>query len=555
MATVRYSPTLGASNKFLQGHGYPNSQVALFDAGIPGTLPRLNEVCVSNAIRTGIALQGTINQRSVFERKHYFYGDSPLGFQITQQRAPLVTDGILSIDMDSFRSNDAVNSSREGKSSKKKQRKQKSTNSQLDSPCSTIPFSFSTKNNGLKSVSISRIQIEQDTGRSLDGGGSKAHLAPEGYTLVDLNRAGVGLMEIVSEPDMETPEQTGAYVETLQAMLRHIGTSDGNMEEGSLRADINVSISKDLGSEGFVESPRVEIKNLNSVRHIIKAVYYECERLVQVYEEDPNSFLHQSMRYNETRSFDPSSGQTCFMRRKEGATDYRFFPEPDLPILRITDKQLDSIRNTMPELFHESLERLMAQPNNLKKEDAIVLLKEKGGLQFYDRIVEHLPMNAQYKDKSRILAANFLVNELLGILGKHGLTLEHNRCLSPKQIADIVSMLQSETISYKTGKRLLENILECEDEVHAASPVDIVEKNCWQQVSHEGTLVSVSEEVLSFLETSKKGRSMLEKYFNGQEKLFGFFFGQAMERLNGLAHPIKLRKAMQKALDSWERKS
>jgi len=317
------------------------------------------------------------------------------------------------------------------------------------------------------------------------------------------------------------------------------------MEEGSLRADVNITIHKDennnKNSNDVIDSPRIEVKNLNSIRHVVKAVQFEADRLVQVYKQEPESFL-KGNRYNETRSFDPLTGTTQFLRRKEGAIDYRFFPEPDLPTLVISQETLTNVKQAMPELFSESLDRLVSSPNNLKKADALVLLREKGGLEFFDAVVSYLD-----KSTDRVLVANFIVNELLGALGRHDINLWDDQCPSTENLAGLVELLQNETISYKIGKKVIDHMLS--SEWIGDKPVEIVTKQQWEQITNAEKLVQLCERCLEDLGSSKRGKKMLEKYFGGQDKLFSFFLGQAMENSNGLAHPIKLRTAMEKTLD------
>eukprot|EP00658_Telonema_sp_P-2_P077078 TRINITY_DN6892_c0_g1_i20.p1 TRINITY_DN6892_c0_g1~~TRINITY_DN6892_c0_g1_i20.p1 ORF type:complete len:393 (-),score=101.75 TRINITY_DN6892_c0_g1_i20:98-1186(-) len=301
----------------------PNTCIALLDAGLPGSLPVLNRRCVEQGVKTALALSAQVHTKSYFERKHYFYADMPLGFQITQQASPVATGGSLGIPL---------------------------------------------KDGSIKQVRINRLQLEQDSGKSVHD------VSPE-LSLVDLNRAGVGLMEIVSAPDMNSAEEACSYVKAAQALLRCIGTCDGNMEDGSLRCDVNVSVEL-----GGVQGNRCEIKNLNSIKSIGRAIDFEVKRHSQLISK--NQPVPQ-----QTRRFDIASGETVAMRSKENSVDYRFMPEPDLPPLILDPKLIQDLAGSLPELPHESTDRLQAQ-HGLSREAAVVLLGQQGGLVFFEAVVQ-----------------------------------------------------------------------------------------------------------------------------------------------------------------------
>lgn len=509
---------------FARGHGFPNSQVALFDAGMPGTLPSLNEHCVDQAIRTAVALNGSVNLRSVFERKHYFYGDSPLGFQITQQRAPIVTGGAVTVVL------------KDPPSQPAKKKKSKG----LASPKKVV-------------VGIDRIQLEQDTGRTIEGGGSKTELASSGTTLVDLNRAGLGLMEIVSRPDIPSAACAAAYVRTVRDLLQHIGTCDGSMEDGSLRADINVSVSDESGKQ---KSPRIEIKNLNSLRSVERAVEFERDRLISALKAG------EPLGQSETRTFDVASGETVLIRRKETAVDYRFFPEPDLPALVIDQERIQRVVATMPELFDETLARLMAEPHALSEADALVLLGEPGAVGLFDSMVKHVKSSQSETEEvgeqhgaTHKAVANLICNELLGAVAQlpaeeddgagPGLAMLDAEKVAPL-LVELLDLLRGEKISSGIGKRVLAELLEKNFEDR---PAEIAEKNAWFQINDEVVLESICKQVIDEAKSSKKGKKMIEQYMGGKEQLLEYFLGQAMGKTKGLGNPQLLRLLIRRSLE------
>ena len=355
----------------------PNTRVDLFDAALPGSLPVLNQECVTQTIRTGIALQSTIQNQSFFERKHYYYCDMPTGYQITQQRGPLATGGHITLENTTVR--------------------------------------------------INRIQLEQDSGKSIHD------LIPDS-TLIDLNRAGSALMEIVCEPDITTPEEAGEVIKTLQGLLRHVGTCDGQMEDGSMRCDLNVSVKK-VGKDVEM-GERVEIKNMNSIRNVVRAATYEGKRQVEALEN--GDIIEQ-----ETRTYDAVSGKTRRMRKKESAADYRFFPEPDLPPLSLSKEYIQHIIDTMPELPQETEIRLQ-NTYGLTSYETTILLAEMGAVDYYEAMIHGTT-------RSPKLVINWLLNDLFGLLRLNNIPLR-NSPVSSDRLGELLDLIEDSTISGKIAK-------------------------------------------------------------------------------------------------------
>src|SRR5205814_3924117 len=365
----------------------PNTQVSLVDAAMPGMLPVINKRCVEQAVRTGLGLNAKINLRSVFDRKNYFYPDSPQGYQISQYKSPIVGEGEVEVELSGGES---------------------------------------------FTVGIERLHLEQDAGKLL-------HDQHPAMSLVDLNRCGVALMEIVSKPDIRSSEQAKAYVSKLRSILRYLGTCDGDMEKGNLRADVNVSVRKPGGPLGT----RREIKNMNSINFIGQAIEYEARRQIEIIED--GGTIDQ-----ETRLFDPNKGETRSMRSKEEAHDYRYFPDPDLLPLEFTQSYVDELRSKLPELPDQKKARFI-ESLGLSPYDAGVLVAERESAVFYETVLAGL------SDKARDgkLAANWVINELFGRLNKEG----HDITASPvsaAQLAAIVDLIGEGTISGKIAKDLFE---------------------------------------------------------------------------------------------------
>ena len=438
----------GASTEF---GGAPNSHVSLVDAAMPGMLPVINEECVRQAIRTGLALKAQINHRSVFDRKNYFYPDLPQGYQISQYKHPIVGEGVVLVDL---------------------------------SPTEQIK------------VGIERLHLEQDAGKSLhDLGANDSH--------VDLNRSGVALMEIVSKPDMRSAAEAKAYVTKLRTILRYLGTCDGNMEQGSLRADINVSVRRPGGAFGT----RCEIKNVNSIRFIGQAIDVEARRQIGILED--GGTIDQ-----ETRLYDPNKGETRSMRSKEEAHDYRYFPDPDLLPLEFDQAYVDELAQHLPELPDEKKARFISQ-YGLSPYDAGVLVLERASADYFE---------AAAKGRDAKLVANWVINELFGRLNKEGKSVEASP-VSAAQIGGIVDLIASNVISGKLAKDLFEIVW-----LEGGDPAQIVEARGMKQVTDTGAIEAAVDEIIvrnpDKVEQAKAKPTML-----------GWFVGQVMKATGGKANP------------------
>ncbi|WP_375413184.1 Asp-tRNA(Asn)/Glu-tRNA(Gln) amidotransferase subunit GatB [uncultured Bradyrhizobium sp.] len=443
----------GASTQF---GGDPNSHVSLVDAAMPGMLPVINEVCVRQAVRTGLGLKAQINLRSVFDRKNYFYPDLPQGYQISQYKSPIVGEGEVIVDLEG------------GESIR---------------------------------VGIERLHLEQDAGKSL-------HDQDPAMSLVDLNRSGVALMEIVSKPDMRSSEQARAYVTKLRAILRYLGTCDGDMEKGSLRADVNVSVRK----PGDPLGTRCEIKNVNSIRFIGQAIDYEARRQIGVLEDGGS--IDQ-----ETRLFDPARGETRSMRSKEEAHDYRYFPDPDLLPLEFTQSFVDALKAELPELPDQKKQRFIGD-FGLTLYDASVLVGEQESADFYEAVL------AKLADRTRDgkLAANWVINELFGRLNKEGRIIAASP-VSSAQLADIVDLIGEGTISGKIAKDLFEIVWR-----EGGDPRALVEARGMKQVTDLGAIETAVDEIIA-AHPDKVAQARIKP------QLVGWFVGQVMKSSGGKANP------------------
>ena len=479
----------GAAATF--GLGGVNECVALFDAAIPGTLPRLNEHCVFQAVKTGIALDGTVNETSVFERKHYFYPDMPQGFQITQQRLPIVSDAKVIVDVPKSRDN-------------------------------AKRFDLYER-----IVRISRIQLEQDSGKSV------RDLDPHN-TLIDLNRAGCALMEIVSEPDMRSSLEAAAYVKKIQNILRHVGTCDGNMEEGSLRCDVNISV-RPQGEMGLV-GHRAEIKNLNSLKGVTTAIDFEFERQVTLAKAG------HSISEHETRSFDALKGTTSRARKKEGAADYRFMVEPDLPPLVVDAGHIARIAAEIPELPDAIRDRLELT-FGFSRYEAAVLVDEPGAVEFFEEVLRI--MDKSTCNKTAREAWNLLVNEVFGRLNAASIALndEASNPLTPKHLASLLQMLGQGDISGKIGKKVLDVIFE---EQAAEDPAQIVHSNDWFQITNRDAIQALCDKVLQDPAFAGNVASFID---GSKPKLFGFFVGQVMKVSKGKGNPQLINEILKDSLE------
>jgi aspartyl-tRNA(Asn)/glutamyl-tRNA(Gln) amidotransferase subunit B len=443
----------GASTEF---GGEPNSHVSLVDAAMPGMLPVINEQCVRQAVRTGLGLKAEINLRSVFDRKNYFYPDLPQGYQISQYKQPIVGEGEVVVDLESGES---------------------------------------------ISVGIERLHLEQDAGKSL-------HDQNPAMSLVDLNRSGVALMEIVSKPDMRSSEQARAYVTKLRAILRYLGTCDGDMEKGSLRADVNVSVRK----PGDPLGTRCEIKNVNSIRFIGQAIDYEARRQIGILEDGGS--IEQ-----ETRLFDPNRGETRSMRTKEEAHDYRYFPDPDLLPLEFTQGYVDALKADLPELPDQKKARFIGD-FGLTPYDAGVLVSELESADFYEAVLSALVNRA----RDGKLAANWVINELFGRLNKEGEGIAASP-MSAMQLGTIVDLIGEGTISGKIAKDLFEIVWQ-----EGGDPRAVVEARGMRQVTDLGAIEKAVDEIIA-ANPDKVAQA------KAKPQLVGWFVGQVMKSSGGKANP------------------
>jgi len=443
----------GASTGF---GGDPNSHVSLVDAAMPGMLPVINEECVRQAVRTGLGLNAKINLRSVFDRKNYFYPDSPQGYQISQYKSPIVGEGVVELELDGGR---------------------------------TVR------------IGIERLHLEQDAGKLL-------HDQSPTMSYVDLNRCGVALMEIVSKPDIRDAEQAKAYVSKLRSILRYLGTCDGDMEKGSLRADVNVSVRKPGGPLGT----RCEIKNMNSIAFIGQAIEYEARRQIEIIED--GGAIDQ-----ETRLFDPNRGETRAMRSKEEAHDYRYFPDPDLLPLEFSEAYVDDLKADLPELPDQKKARFIADLG-LSAYDAGVLVAERESADFFETVLADLV--DQTRDGK--LAANWVINELFGRLNKEGRDITGSP-LSAAQLGTIVELIGEGTISGKIAKDLFEIVWQ-----EGGDPRALVESRGMKQVTDLGAIEKVVDDIMS---------ANPDKVAQAKAKpaLIGWFVGQVMKSSGGKANP------------------
>jgi len=454
----------GASTAF---GAEPNSQVSLIDAAMPGMLPVPNRECIRQAVRTGMALEAQINKWSRFDRKNYFYADLPQGYQISQLYHPLVGEGAIEISLD-----------------------EKDPDAEI------------------KTIGIERIHVEQDAGKLL-------HEHHKTLSLVDLNRAGIALMEIVSRPDMRSPAEAGAYVRKLRSILRYVGSCDGNMEEGSMRADVNVSVRK----SGDPLGTRTETKNVNSVRFVMAAIEYEARRQVEVLESGGRIV-------QETRLFDPDKGVTRSMRSKEDAHDYRYFPDPDLLPLELDDAFLAECRDSLPEL--PDAKRRRFESMGITPYNAGVLTAEVETARWFDALLAAGAKPAQ--------ASNWVAAELFGALNRLGKGIAESP-VSPAQAAELLGLIADGTLSNTLGKQVFEIMLETGQGAGA-----LVEERGLKQTSDTGEIEKVIAEVMA------ANPDKVDEYRGGKDKLFGFFVGQTMKAMGGKANPAVVNELLKKTL-------
>ncbi len=442
----------------------PNTQVSYVDAAFPGMLPVINRKCVEQAVRTGLGLNARINLRSVFDRKNYFYPDLPAGYQISQYKQPIVGHGTIMLDLES---------------------------------------------GATRAVGITRLHLEQDAGKSL-------HDQSPGETYVDLNRAGVALMEIVSEPDLRSAEEAAAYLRKLRSILRYLGTCDGNMEEGSMRCDVNLSVRK-AGSTEL--GTRCEIKNVNSVRFVMQAIEYEARRQVEVIEDGGKIV-------QETRLFDSGKGMTRSMRSKEEAHDYRYFPDPDLLPLELDPAWVEEIRRTLPELPDEKKARF-ERDYRLSAYDAGVLVAERESAEFFEIVA---------KGRDPKIAANWVMGEFYFYLNKHGLELG-KAPVDAATLGGLIDLIGNGTLSGRMAKDVFEEMWQTGRPAAA-----IVEAKGLKQVTDTGAIEKEIDAVLA------GAADKVAEYRAGKDKLFGYFVGQVMKRTQGKASPAVVNELLKKKL-------
>jgi aspartyl-tRNA(Asn)/glutamyl-tRNA(Gln) amidotransferase subunit B len=441
----------------------PNTQVSFVDAAFPGMLPVINRECVAQAVRTGLGLKAHINLVSRFDRKNYFYADLPAGYQISQYQHPIVGAGTIEIEL---------------------------------------------ADGTTKSIGITRLHLEQDAGKSL-------HDQHPTKSYIDLNRAGVALMEIVSEPDMRSPEEAGAYLRKLRTILRYLGTCDGNMEEGSMRADVNVSVRRP--GEGF--RSRCEVKNVNSVRFVMQAIEAEAKRQIAVWEDGGE--VEQ-----ETRLFDSARGITRSMRSKEEAHDYRYFPDPDLLPLVLDEGWVEELRRGLPELPDAKRARFMRE-YGLPAYDAGVLVAEQATADFYELVA---------KGRDAKLAANWVIGDLFAALNRTGRSIE-NSPVSAAALGRLLDLMADGTINGRIAKDVFEAMVDTGED-----PAAIVESRGLRQVTDTGAIDAAVAKVLA------ANADKVAEYKAGKEKLFGFFVGQVMKAMAGKGNPALVNEALKRAL-------
>ncbi|MFL2887285.1 MAG: Asp-tRNA(Asn)/Glu-tRNA(Gln) amidotransferase subunit GatB [Candidatus Pelagibacter sp.] len=442
----------------------PNTQVSLVDAAFPGMLPVINEYCIKQAIKTGIGLNAQINKKSVFDRKNYFYADLPQGYQISQYKYPIVGEGKVILDMP----------------------------------------------NGQKEIGIERLHLEQDAGKSI-------HDIDPNNTLVDLNRSGVALMEIVSKPDLRSPDEVNVYIKKLRSIMRYLGTCDGNMQEGSLRADVNVSVRK-MGVTEF--GTRCEIKNVNSIKFMQMAIIYEANRQIDLIEDGKT--IDQ-----ETRLFDTKKNETRSMRSKEDAHDYRYFPDPDLLPLEVSDKFIDNIRSEIPELPDEKKKRFI-EKFKLTPYEATILVSDIETSKYFEEVI---------KDADVKLSINWITGELFAVLNDKNLEISQSP-ISAKNLSKLINLIKDGTISGKIAKKVFEEMIDGDKD-----PQKVIDTKGLKQQSDPKAIEELINKVI------KNNEEKVTEYKSGKDKLFGFFVGQAMKESKGKGNPQLINKILKEKLN------
>ncbi|MDJ0970233.1 MAG: Asp-tRNA(Asn)/Glu-tRNA(Gln) amidotransferase subunit GatB [Kiloniellales bacterium] len=441
----------------------PNTQVSLVDAALPGMLPVLNRACVEQAIKTGLGLKARINLHSVFERKNYFYADLPAGYQISQYLEPIVGEGCVTLDMED-------GSSRE--------------------------------------IGIERLHLEQDAGKSL-------HDQHPTKSYIDLNRSGVALMEIVSKPDLRSPEEVGAYLHKLRSILRYLGTCDGNMEEGSLRCDVNVSVRK----PGDPLGTRCEIKNVNSIRFVQQAIEFEAKRQVGLLEGG-------EAIVQETRLFDSNTGRTRSMRGKEEAHDYRYFPDPDLLPLELDPAWVSEIEAGLPELPDDKKQRFIAD-FGLSPYDAGVLVADRETAAYFEAAAD---------GRDPKVAANWVMGELFGALNRNDLELAQTP-VDAAALGGLIDLVGDGTLSGRLAKEVFDEMWKT-----GKQAAEIVEQKGLKQISDSGEIEAIVARIVA------ENPGQVEQFRSGNEKVIGWFVGQVMKATQGKANPKLVNEVLRKAL-------
>ena len=441
----------------------PNSQVSFVDAAFPGMLPVINRECVAQAVRTGLGLNAQINTWSRFDRKNYFYADLPQGYQISQYQHPIVGTGAIDIELE---------------------------------------------DGSARTIGITRLHLEQDAGKSL-------HDQHPSKSYIDLNRSGVALMEIVSEPDMRSPEEAGAYLAKLRQILRYLGTCDGNMDEGSMRADVNVSVRK--AGEGF--RTRCEVKNVNSIRYVMQAVEAEARRQIEVWEAGGE--VDQ-----ETRLFEPARGITRPMRSKEDAHDYRYFPDPDLLPLVLDEAWIAELKSGLPELPDAKRARFVSD-YGLPSYDAGVLVAEQTTADFYERVA---------KGRDAKAAANLVMGDFFAAMNRLGRSIE-DPPVSAADLGGLLDLVADKTINGRIAKEVFEAMVET-----GQPPAAIVEAKGLRQVTDTGAIEAAIDRVL------EANADKVAEYRGGKDKLFGFFVGQTMKAMAGKGNPALVNDVLKRKL-------
>jgi aspartyl-tRNA(Asn)/glutamyl-tRNA(Gln) amidotransferase subunit B len=442
----------------------PNSQVSFVDAAMPGMLPVINNEAVNQAIKTGHALNAKINNTSIFDRKNYFYPDLPQGYQISQFKSPIVGEGWINIDL--------------GKGD-------------------------------IKKIGIERLHLEQDAGKLM-------HDQHPRLSFVDLNRSGIPLMEIVSKPDMRDWEEAGAYLRKLRSIVRYIGSCDGNMDQGSLRCDANISVRR----PGEEFGTRCELKNINSVKFMMKAVEYEAYRQIEIIENG-------GVVKQETRLYDPSKNETRSMRSKEEAHDYRYFPDPDLLPLNISNERIEKYKNELPELPDQKRERFQ-QDYGLSFYDADVLTADKSYADFFEIVSE---------ERDAKFVANWIITNFFAMLNEVEKSIEESP-VNAMQLGELFDLIQDGTISGRTAKDVFEEMF-----TKGGSAKDIVESKGLKQISNTDELESMAKKII------EDNSEQVSKYKNGNEKLFGWFVGQMMKNTGGTANPKVVNEILKTLLN------